>query len=202
MSDPSTRASLLLRLSDPLDEQAWGEFVEIYGPLVHRLARRRGLQEADAADLVQEVFRKVAGAIEGFDPDARKGSFRGWLSTISRNLIVNLLESQRRHPQATGDSGVRRLLDEAPDPASEESVLFDAECRRRLLHWAAEQVREEFSEPVWQAFWLTGVEGKGPGEAARALGLTIGTVYQYKSRVVVRLRREIDRVQGESNDLV
>ena len=65
---------------------------------------------------------------------------------------------------------------------------------------AAEQVREEFSEPVWRAFWLTCVEGTGPGEAARSLGLTIGTVYQYKSRVVARLRREIDRVQGESND--
>src|SRR5262245_58720959 len=199
MSEPTTRASLLLRLCDPLDEQAWGEFVEIYGPLVQQLARQRGLQEADAADLVQEVFRSVAAAIEGYDPDPKKGSFRGWLSTIARNLIVNLLEAQRRHPRGTGDTGIRQLLEAKPDPASEESALFDTEYRRRLLRWAAEQVREEFSELVWQAFWKTGVEGQTAEEAARSLGLTIGTVYQYKSRVVARLRREIDRVQGETN---
>jgi RNA polymerase sigma-70 factor (ECF subfamily) len=185
-------------LRDPRDERAWGEFVEIYGPLVGQLARRRGLQDADAADLVQEVFRAVASAIERYDPDPAKGSFRGWLSTIARNLIINLLDAQRRHPRGTGDTEVRRLLEEQPAPNSEESALFDAEYRRHLLHWAAERVRDEFSQTVWQAFWTTGVEGQSTQEAARALGLTIGTVYQYKSRVVARLRREIERVEGET----
>ena len=62
--DPTTRPSLLVRLRDSRDEQAWGEFVEIYRPLVYRLARRRGLQDADALELVQEVMIKVASAIE------------------------------------------------------------------------------------------------------------------------------------------
>src|SRR5215831_8082780 len=136
---PTTRPSLLVRLRDPLDERAWAEFVAIYGPLVHRLARQRGLQDADAADLVQEVFRAVAGAIERYDPDPEKGSFRGWLSTIARNLIVNLLNAQRRHPRGTGDSAIRQLLEAQPAPTCEESVLFDTEYRRRLLHWAAER---------------------------------------------------------------
>src|SRR5262252_2146638 len=143
MSEPTTRPSLLLRLRDPMDERAWGEFVEIYGPLIHRLARRRGLQDADAADLVQEVFRAVAGAIERYDPDPARGSFRGWLSTIARNLIINLLDAQRRHPRGTGDTETRQLLEAQPAPSSEESVLFDAEYRRRLLHWAAGRVRDE-----------------------------------------------------------
>jgi RNA polymerase sigma factor (sigma-70 family) len=189
---PTTRPSLLVRLRDPMDERAWGEFVEIYGPLVRQLARRRGLQDADAADLVQEVFRAVAAAIERYDPDPAKGSFRGWLSTIARNLIVNLLDAQRRHPRGTGDTAVRQLLEEQPAPASEESALFDAEHRRRLLHWAADRVRDEFSEAAWEAFWKTGVEGQSAEDAARALGLTVGTVYQYKSRVVARIRREIE----------
>ena len=97
-------------------------------PAVHRLARRRGLQDADAADLVQDVFRAVAGAIERYDPDPAKGSFRGWLSTIARNLIVNLLDAQRRHPHGTGDSEVRRLLEEQPAPDSQQS----ADLRRRV----------------------------------------------------------------------
>jgi RNA polymerase sigma-70 factor (ECF subfamily) len=194
MSEPTTRASLLLRLRDPLDEWAWGEFVEIYGPLVQRLAQRRGLQDADAADLMQEVFRTVAGAIGRYDPDPARGSFRGWLSTIARNLIVNLLDAQRRHPRGTGDSDMHRLLQEQPAPDSQQSALFDAEYRLRVLDWAAGRVRDEFPEATWQAFWKTGVEGRPAQEAARVLGLSVGTVYQYKSRVVARIRREIERV--------
>src|SRR6516165_2795380 len=156
MSEPTaTRPSLLMRLRDPMDERAWGEFVEIYGPLVHRVARRRGLQDADAADLVQEVFRAVAGAIERYDPDPARGSFRGWLSTIARNLIVNILNAQRRHPRGSGDTQIQQLLESQPAPGCEESVLFDAEYHRRLLHWAVERIRDEFSETVWLAFWIS-----------------------------------------------
>jgi RNA polymerase sigma factor (sigma-70 family) len=192
----TTRPSLLVRLRDPMDERAWMEFVEIYGPLIRQLARQRGLQDADVADLVQEVFRAVAGAIERYDPDPARGSFRGWLSTISRNLIVNLLNAQRRHPRGTGDTQVQLLLEAQPAPDSEESALFDTEYHRRLLHWAAERIRDEFSETVWLAFWKAGVNGQSADETARALGLSVGSVYQYKSRVVSRLRREIERVAG------
>jgi len=197
MNEPTTtRPSLLVRLRDPMDERAWSEFVEIYGPLIRLLARQRGLQDADAADLVQEVFRAVAAAIERYDPDPARGSFRGWLSTIARNLIVNLLNAQRRHPRGTGDTQIQQLLEAQPAPNSEESALFDAEYHRRLLHWAAERIRDEFSDTVWLAFWKTAVDGQSAAEAAGALGLSIGSVYQYKSRVVARLRREIERVAG------
>ena len=144
---PTTRPSLLVRLRNPMDERAWAEFVEIYGPLIRQLAQRRGLQDADAADLVQEVFRAVAGAIERYDPDPARGTFRGWLSTIARNLIVNLLNAQRRHPRGTGDTEMQHLLEAQPSPNLEESVQFDVEYQRRLLHWAAERVRDEFSGP-------------------------------------------------------
>src|SRR5262245_8699026 len=93
---PTTRPSLLLRLRDHQDHQAWEEFVAIYEPLVHRRARRGGLQDADASDLTQEVFRSVAAAIErgGYDP--HRGSFRGWLFRIARNLMINNLIAQKR----------------------------------------------------------------------------------------------------------
>jgi RNA polymerase sigma factor (sigma-70 family) len=191
---PVTHPSLLVRLRDLGDEQAWCEFTEIYGPLVYQLAKRRGLQEADAQDLVQEVFRSVARAIERYDPDPARGSFRGWLSRIASNLIVNLLIAQKRHPRGTGETDVLRLIEEQPDPGREESVLFEQEYRRSLLAWAAERVRPAFSELAWQAFWQTGVEGKAPKVVAQTLGMSLGTVYQYKSRVVARIRREIEQV--------
>jgi len=165
---------------------------------VHRLARRRGLQQADAEDLAQEVFRIVSRAIERYDPDPDPGSFRGWLSRIARNLIINLFIARRRQPQGTGDTDLHRLLEDRPDPAGEDSVSFDAEYRRRLIAWAAERVRGEFSEPAWRAFWQVGVEGRPPKEVASALGMSLGTVYQYKSRAVVRIRREIEQFGWES----
>lgn len=165
------------------------------------LRDERGLQEANAQDLAQEVFRAVARAIERYDPDPAQGSFRGWLSRIAGNLIINLLAAQRRHPRGTGDTDMLRLLEEQPDLLSKESALFESEYRKRLLSWAAERVRGSFSETMWQAFWRTGVEGQPVKEVAQSLGMSIGTVYQYKSRVVARIRREIEQFDGESQTI-
>jgi RNA polymerase sigma-70 factor (ECF subfamily) len=87
-----------------------------------------------------------------------------------------------------------------PAPDAGDTALFESEYQRGVLDWAVGQVRGEFSEPVWEAFWLTGVEGRAPDDVARSLGLSVGTVYQYKSRVVVRLRREIERVEGKTEE--
>jgi RNA polymerase sigma-70 factor (ECF subfamily) len=198
IESPNTRPSLLARIRDPRDGRAWAEFVDIYTPLIHQLARRKGLQDADAADLVQEVFRAVAGAIDRWDPDPRRGSFRGWLFRIARNLMVNYLIQQRRHPRGSGDSEAARLLEAQAAPPGPESELFDAEYRRRLFAWAAEQVRPEFREATWKAFWMAGVEGKDARAVAEALGVSVGAVYHNKSRVMARLRRRIEAIESES----
>ena len=79
-----------------------------------------------------------------------------------------------------------------------DSALFDVEYKRQLLYWAAEQLRGEFTEQTWQAFWRTGVEGRSAKEVGAELGMTVGTIYHYKSRVMARLRRKIEQVQGEA----
>jgi RNA polymerase sigma-70 factor (ECF subfamily) len=198
MSDsPLTQPSLLVRLRDRGDDLAWSEFVELYTPLIQRLARRKGLQEADAADLVQEVFGAVARWIDRYDPDPSKGSFRGWLSRIARNLILDALAARRRHPQGVGDTSVRRLLNAQPAPSPEDTALFEAEYRRRAFAWAAERVRGEVSEMAWRVFWMAGVEGNNAKAVALALGTTVGTVYHYKSQVMARLRRKVQELDGE-----
>jgi RNA polymerase sigma factor (sigma-70 family) len=195
VESPNTRPSLLVRIRDPQDERAWAEFLDIYTPLIYRLARRKGLQDADAADLVQEVFRAVAGAIDRWDPDPSKGSFRAWLFRIARNLMVNFLIHQQRHPRASGDSQVGRLLEGQTAPPGPESALFDAEYRRRLFAWTAEQVRPEFRTATWNAFWMTGVEGKDARLVAESLGISVGAVYHHKSRVMARLRQRIEEIE-------
>ena len=191
---PETRPSLLVRIRDPRNEQAWTEFLEIYEPLVYRLARKRGFQDADARELTQDVFVAVASAIERWDPDPAKGSFRGWLFRIARNLMINFLGQQRRRPAATGDTDVNRLLNEHPAPDAEESALFDLEYKRQTFRWAAERVRGQFEDKTWRAFWLTSVEGESVKMAARALGLSAGAVYVARSRVMSRLRQTVQRL--------
>ncbi len=196
MSDsPMTRPSLLVRIRDARDGRAWAEFLEIYAPLIRRLARRGGLQEADADDLAQDVFRAVASAIDRWDPDPARGSFRGWLFRITRNLMMNLIAARRRLPRGGGDTDVGRLLDEQPAPDEGATALFDAESRRQLFLWAVEQVRPEFRETTWQAFCRTAIEGQKPSEVADALGLSAGAVYVCRNRVMARIRQTIERAE-------
>ena len=196
-TSPETRPSLLLRLRNPQDEQAWREFLEIYEPLIERLARRRGLQHADARELVQEVLVAVSGAIDRWDPDETKGSFRGWLSTITRNLTINLLKREGRITRGTGDSEFARLMNEQPDPVGENTALFDLEYRRRLFQFAAEHVQEQFEEATWQAFWKTSVEQQPLVDVCEELGLSRGAIYVARSRVMAKLRKHIEKLESE-----
>ena len=188
---PSTRPSLLVRLRDPRDERAWAEFVALYTPLVHRLARAKGFQEADIADLTQDIFRAVAGAIERWDPDPAKGRFRAWLFRIARNLLVNFLAGQRRSVRGTGSTSVHELLNAEPARDTGAEAEFQAEFQRRAFRWAAQQVKTEFADSTWQAFWRTGVESHSVAVVAQELGLSTGAVYIARSRVLARLRERV-----------
>ena len=192
----ATRPSLLVRIKDHRDRQAWGQFVEIYAPLVYETARRRGLQDSDAADLTQEVLRSVAGAVARLDYDPGKGTFRGWLYTVTRNALNTFFEAQQRVPRASGDSAVQAWLEEQP-ARDDGSAIWDQDYQRRLLAYAAEQVRASFEDATWQAFWQTAVEGK-PGKAvAASLGMTVGAVYIAKSRVLSRIKEQVRQLLDE-----
>ncbi|HUY88311.1 MAG TPA: sigma-70 family RNA polymerase sigma factor [Pirellulales bacterium] len=184
---PETRLSLIVRLKDRRDREAWGEFLEIYRPLVYRLALAKGLQHADAEDVVQQVFGSVARAVDRWRPDAERARFRTWLTTIARNAIVNAL-SRRSPDQCSGDTAERDLLAACADDSAESQMLL-VESRREVFQWAARRVREEFEPQTWNAFWLTAVEGREIADAAAALGKQPGAVYAARSRVMRRLRQ-------------
>jgi RNA polymerase sigma-70 factor (ECF subfamily) len=195
--EPTTRRSLVLRLRNLDDEAAWKEFMEIYEPLVYRIARRKGLQEADARDLCQDVFRGVASAIERWDPDPAKGKFRSWLFRIARNMLVNFLVRERRQPRGSGRTSIQELLEAQPAVDSDAQAEFALEFKRRAFRWAAQRVRNEFTESTWQAFWQTGVQNRPVEEVAGELGMSAGAVYVARSRVLARLR---DRVEQLTED--
>ena len=185
---PTTRASLLIRLRDGQDVEAWRDFVQLYAPVVYGFARKRGLQDADASDLMQEVLRSVAGAVGRLDYDPHRGTFRGWLFTVTRNKLLDLREKLSRG-QAAGGTSAQEVFGQQPAP--EDEALWDEEFRRHVFAAAAEQVRKEFEDASWQAFWATAVEGKKAPEVAHALGISVGAVYIAKSRIQARLKERV-----------
>src|SRR5262249_11527239 len=139
---PTTRLTLLTRLRDIGDGRAWAEFVDLYAPLLYRLARRHGLQDADAADLTQDVLRPLVNALPGRVSARARASFRGWLSTGARNQVRKSANARRRRPLGSGSPGADELLRQQPAP--EEEAEWEREYRQRLFEWAAERVRDQF----------------------------------------------------------
>jgi RNA polymerase sigma-70 factor (ECF subfamily) len=192
-----TRASLLARLGDPQDRSAWQQFVELYGSLVYGFVRQRGLQDADAADLTQEVFLAVARVAGRWQYDPEKGSFRGWLYGITRNQLANFLQRRRPASVGTGDSNAQRRLEQQPSPGSDLEAAWEQEYQQQLFRVAAAEVRDHFAPTTWQAFWRTAVEGQSAAAAAAELGLSVGAVYVARSRVLGRLAERVRQMQAE-----
>jgi RNA polymerase sigma factor (sigma-70 family) len=191
---PETRASLLMRVRDAGDDAAWAQFVEIYAPLIYGHGRKRGLQDADAADVTQEVLRAVARAMRRLAYDPRKGSFRGWLFTVVRNKVRTFLKKEARRPA----DGASALADVEAAPVDEDAA-WDAEYEQRLFAWAATQVRTQVADATWEAFSQTAVDGRSPKDVAQRLGMAVAAVYMAKSRVLARLREVIRQVQGDEH---
>ena len=196
---PLTRASLLIQIRDGTNQGAWREFVSLYGPVVYGFARKRGLQDADAADLMQDVMRSVASAIGQLEYDRKRGSFGGWLFTITRNKILNFIAARRIRPQGSGDSSTHQILNAYPEE-NDGSDAWELEYQRRLAALSMERIRGEFQEKTWQSFLLTAVEGVSATESAQRTGLSTGAVYVAKSRVLARLKDEVEILRRQEEN--
>jgi RNA polymerase sigma-70 factor (ECF subfamily) len=195
-STPETRASLLIRVRDPADQAAWQEFEEIYRPVILRLARQKGMQEADADDVAQQVLLAVAKAVERREHDPKRAKFRTWLNRVAQNAILNAL-SRGKPDRGSGDTGLLAVLHQHESHDGPDSDLLRLEYRREVFRWAARQVRQEFQPDTWNAFWRTAVDGRDCEEVAKALGKNRGAVYAARSRVTRRIQEKVAEYQDE-----
>jgi RNA polymerase sigma-70 factor (ECF subfamily) len=181
----TTPVSLLVRLRQPTDQAAWARFVELYLPLLSYWARRLGLDDGDAADLVQDVFVTLVEKLAAFRHD-RDRSFRAWLRTV----LTNRWRDARRRLAARPRQVAVALEDVAEAVAGD--VLDEREYRRQVVARALALLEGEFQDRTWRAFRAHGVEGRPAADVAAELGVSVNAVYLATSRVLRRLRAELE----------
>jgi RNA polymerase sigma-70 factor, ECF subfamily len=181
-------SSTLLILVKAKDQEAWQRFVHLYGPLVYRWCQRFGLQDADAADVGQDVFRTVAESIDGFHHDQKGDSLRGWLWTITHTRILDLMRRKDRAAKPVGGSEAQARLLEVPDYHADSGATEEDE--HILVRRAVDMVLDDCKEETRQAFLRVVIAGQRPADVARDLGMTANAVYLAKSHILRRIREE------------
>jgi RNA polymerase sigma-70 factor (ECF subfamily) len=179
---------------------AWDNFCGVYEAAVYGYARRKGLREADARDVTQDVLTSVFESVGRWESDGRPASFRRWLFRIAHNAIVNALKRHAHGVYATGETWERLQLAGVPSPDATDRTAFDLEFRREAFRWAAERVEREVSETTWKAFLRTALEGEPAVAVASDLGMTVGGVYTARCRVLARLKREVEAFLRQHED--
>jgi RNA polymerase sigma-70 factor (ECF subfamily) len=186
---PATRVTLLDRLRDPRDQEAWSEFVALYGPLLFTFARRRLPQDHDAADVVQEVLSAV---MQGRYQRPR-GRFQKWLITVVLNRVRDYHSARARRHES-----LDAIAAELPqEPSHDDEQEWDQEWKRHVLHVASERVQARANPLHWDVFVRTAVESQPGPEVATSLNLSLTNVYAIKSRVVKEIKDEVHRLGEE-----
>jgi RNA polymerase sigma factor (sigma-70 family) len=185
VSPQPTRPSLLIRIRDPRDGDAWETFVDTYLPMIYHYARRMGLQDADAADVSQEVLVEVARCIRAFEYQPGRGRFRNWLGVLVRRRVYRFLKKK--------DQGAAELDEEGPHgPESNASdVEWTDEFNTRILDMAMARARPHFEPATWRAFEAVWLENRRASDVAAELNEPIEVIYTSKSRVLKRLEEEV-----------
>jgi RNA polymerase sigma-70 factor (ECF subfamily) len=187
MSDwPATRVTLLERIHDSQDQQAWTEFVGLYGPPVFTFARRRLPQDEDAADIVQEVL----GAVLRGSYQRTTARFQKWLVTVLLNKIRNFHARRARRGEVSG--GTAELLLAEPSRGDEEE--WEQDRQRQLFRTAAERVRARSHPSHWEAFERTALANQPGQDVATALQMSLTNVYAVKCRLMKEIKDEIQRL--------
>ena len=197
--NPQTRISLLVRLQNHADGQAWEEFLTLYQPVLYRMARSRGYQDADACEVVQDVLLTISKKIDSFEA-RRSGSFRVWLSVVVRNHCINLFARQAKQTAIGGSEFVRAAAQQPDHRATARDAIeleLEQQHRHQLFQWAAEKVQADVSPETWQAFWQTCVLDENPSLVARELKRSVGAIYVARSRVLAKLRSHIETYQSQ-----
>ena len=195
----ATRRSLITRLKNLDDHEAWREFFQTYWKLIYSVGLKSGLTDTEAEDVVQETVVTVAKTMEKYRYDREKCRFKTWLMRITRMRIVD--QFRKRGPEFvdagrtgsdTGTGTVNRIPDPAP-PFAE--TLWDDEWRKNLMDAAMDRVKKRVKPEHYQIFYLSVVKELGTVHVARMIGVSVAQVYLVKHRVAARVKKEIQRLE-------
>lgn len=182
MNTHITRASLLLRIKDPRNTQAWAEFHDLYAPLLYRYARARGLSHEDAQDVRSTCYEAIVKQIPHFDYDLQKGGFKAWLRTLVNRRVVDLLRKRRDVAMDVGG------LESIPNDDDSADQVWEQQWRQQCLRHCVQQAGSHVTEQSYQAFLLLVEEQCSVAEVCKRLGMNANQVYKAKARVLTTVR--------------
>lgn len=186
-----TSLSLLARLREN-DEDAWKRLAQLYQPLVLHWVKRRGVQESDSDDVVQEVFHAASQSLQHFRKERPEDTFRGWIRGIVNHQVLMHFRKTGKQPQASGGTEAMLFIHNVAEHQSDPGLDEDsAVMLNDLYHRALELVRKEFEEVTWRAFWRVVIDGQQPALVAEEMGVSPSAIRQAKSRILRRLKQEI-----------
>ncbi len=191
-----TSATLLARLKDSRDKDAWSRLNDLYGPLIRTWALRLGVRGSDADDLMQEVMTVVVRRFPEFVHPDRPGAFRGWLRAIAANCARDAWRAKRVAPKAPGGTDFGSYLARLEDPADALSREWDREHDVHVTRKLLERIKPDFESKTWELFRQFVLDGHSAEDVATASGTTQNAVYIAKSRVLARLREEAGGLLG------
>ena len=194
-----TRSSLIQRLKATINGESWEEFFHTYWELIYNVARRAGLSEADAQDIVQETILKVHNSLDRFEYNRKRGTFKGWLRTVTRSRLNDFFKKQQRRPalnqplEETADE-----LQNLRDPEGPEiEKIWDEEWNRNLIQAALSRTKKLSSPKQFQIFKCHYIDEWTVRETCRTLGVNAAQVYMAKQRVGKIFREAVETLQEQ-----
>lgn len=194
-----TRLSLLSRLKDYDDNDSWHDFFYTYWKLIYGMAKRSGLNEVEAQEVVQETIIAVSKHMPDFKYDRTKGSFKGWLLQLTRWRIQDQLRKRQRDAKLVAprddESSGTRIMDSIPDPVGINAVWED-EWQKNAIEAALQKVKERIKPKQYQVFDLYVLKGWPISKITATLGVNFAQIYLAKYRVTALIKKEIKAMEA------
>ena len=185
----TTRPSLLIRIGNFDDQQAWTEFFELYSPLLYSYALQRGLSHEDAEDIRASCYESIVNHIRSFEYSSDKSGFRAWLRTMVNRRVIDL--KRKKRPDFANSHELKNLA----DPTMETDQLWEQNWRSHHLRYCVALVGKRVQRRSFEAFKLLTEEQLSPQQVAARLDMSLNQVHKIKSRFLKLVRNEMNQFE-------